>query len=88
MKKDSDELKPSIWLWQEIERRFGHDAAMDLRQTFNARMKAYERGRRLAQYREELAMLERRLQEVEGQGKATKNILNKIAHRKKRLAQG
>jgi hypothetical protein len=88
MKIDTDPIPPTTWLWQEIERRFGREVAAELREGFNARMKAYERERRIEQYREELALYELRLQEAKREGKVTKNLINKIAHRRKRITEG
>jgi len=35
-------ISPSVWLWDEIARRFGDEAARDLHDGYNAQNRAYQ----------------------------------------------
>jgi hypothetical protein len=81
-------IPPTTWLWSEIERRFGQEAAEHLRHDFNEQMKRYEREQQLQRYREELPLLEAQLERAQSERRATKRIENKIKHRRARLQKG
>ncbi len=41
----STEPTPHVWLWDELARRLGSDAAMDLYEAYTARNRQYNRDR-------------------------------------------
>ena len=41
----SDAQTPHVWLWDELARRLGSDAAMDLYEAYTARNRQYNRDR-------------------------------------------
>ncbi len=79
---------PTTWLWQEITRRFGAEAASDLRRSFKEKMKHYERAQRLERYRQEMPRLEHRLAQAQAQGQVTGWLEKRISIMRQRIEHG
>jgi hypothetical protein len=48
------EESPSTWLWQEITRRYGHEAATSLRAGYAAKLRQYDLRKRIERFQREI----------------------------------
>lgn len=83
--EEQDPVSPTSWLWREIERRFGKEAADELHRDHNEQLKLYAQRQALEDYRRQLPDLERRLAQAEAEGKPTGKIKKRIAFRRECL---
>src|SRR4051812_9369067 len=79
---------PSVWLWQEIERRFGVEAATSLRAGYNAQQRLIERRARLTRFQDDISSMQELITAAEKQGdyKAARRYRRQLEHRQSTLA--
>lgn len=81
------EQSPTTWLWNEIERRFGKDAAADLHRDYNAQLQSYQQRQQLKTYRRQLPGMEWQRTRRREAGKSTTALDKSIALRRERLRE-
>ena len=87
LEREAGSASPTRWLWREIERRFGKEAADALHQDHNEQLKRYAQRQALDGYRRQLPGLERELAQATASGKPTAGIAKRIAFRRERLRE-
>ena len=85
--KEQEFASPTSWLWLEIARRFGQEAADDLHQAHNEQVKLYARKQTLDSYRRRLPQLRWRLDQARKAGAPTRRIEQSIALAEQRLRE-
>lgn len=80
-------IPPSTWLWQEIERRFGKEAADTLHRDYNAQVRLYARRLAVEPYRRRLPGMRRQLERARKAGQSTKRLEASIALVEQRLRE-
>lgn len=83
--EEQDPASPTSWLWREIERRFGKEAADELHRDHNEQIQRHARRRALDDYRSQLPRLEQRLAQARRDGKPTAAIEKRIQFRQECL---
>ncbi len=83
--EQEESASPTSWLWQEIEQRFGKQAADDLRQAYSAQLREYNRTIRHKHDLRDLIALEYRRARRVAEGLSTKQLDRSIAIRRQRL---
>ncbi len=79
---------PFVWLWQEIERRFGIAAATSLRAGYIAQQRQFERRKRLDRFRDQIESLQSQIANAEARGdqKEARRYRRQLEHRQAVLA--
>jgi hypothetical protein len=83
-KKLPPDESPLVWLWDEIARRVGAEAAAEIRDGYNERNRQYELNKRLARFRREVASIPELLTYAEERGDdvEVRSLQRQLAHRK------
>jgi hypothetical protein len=98
MTRQQPRPSPYAWLWAELERRFGAEAAAEIKAGYLAQNRVYgqvrwhtpespwqPRAKPPSRARRELAYFEEQLAERKAQGRATARIERTIAHWRAKL---
>lgn len=83
--QEKEPRSPTIWLWNEIEQRFGKEAAADLHRDYNAQLQVYQQRQQLKIYRQQLPGMEWQRERRRAAGKSTTALDKSIALRRERL---